>query len=303
MRIPYIKLNIEISFKNQVRHYFIEALIRGALGHFSKKLVCINKDQPCENCILRDNCSFYTAFISDFRGELQFNDITTVPHPYLLYYQKTTDNTGVIEIIFFNKLFHHIHCFIYTFIKMGEAGIGKDRNHFSIQKVIEAQTGENLFDAENLQFTTPAPQQFCLNGHVREAADNIKIEFFSPLRLKSNKKFVNEIEFARLIKSALIRLSLLSQIYGQYDLRREQIRDLLDQAEGVVKESEDLKLIKRLRYSQTQEKKMNMGGLVGSVVYQGNITPFLDILLAAGEFGIGKNTTFGCGKFRYEVLS
>ncbi|MDH5682280.1 MAG: hypothetical protein OEZ36_11870, partial [Spirochaetota bacterium] len=43
LKIPYIQLFIHLKFETTARPYFLEALIRGALGHHLKKLVCVNK--------------------------------------------------------------------------------------------------------------------------------------------------------------------------------------------------------------------------------------------------------------------
>ena len=47
---------------------------------------------------------------------------------------------------------------------------------------------------------------------------------------------------------------------------------------------------------------MNFGGLTGSVTYEGNLDDFLPIIEFCTKVHIGKQTSFGMGKFRVEIL-
>jgi CRISPR/Cas system endoribonuclease Cas6 (RAMP superfamily) len=51
------------------------------------------------------------------------------------------------------------------------------------------------------------------------------------------------------------------------------------------------------RYSNRQQQRMNMGGIVGELVYEGELAPFLPLLRLGMYTHIGKNTTFGLGKY------
>jgi CRISPR/Cas system endoribonuclease Cas6 (RAMP superfamily) len=51
----------------------------------------------------------------------------------------------------------------------------------------------------------------------------------------------------------------------------------------------------------TLKGKMKFGGLIGSITYEGKFDKFL-LLLKLGKFiHIGKNTTFGLGKYKINV--
>jgi CRISPR/Cas system endoribonuclease Cas6 (RAMP superfamily) len=45
---------------------------------------------------------------------------------------------------------------------------------------------------------------------------------------------------------------------------------------------------------------MKLGGIIGEVVYEGDLTNFVPLLKIGELTHIGKNTTFGLGK--YEVI-
>ena len=301
IEIPYIHIKISIEFDQPVRFYFMEAVIRGAMGYWLKKLVCINKGNSCENCYLKRNCAFYETFVTDFNGSLTFKNINSIPHPYLLTIHKESECKASIEIIFFNKLFIFINYFIFTFIKMGEVGIGKNIFHFKVHSVIDLISQKEILDQDN-QFITKCDQGlFQLKSDFIDGIDHLKVFFYTPLRLKKKGKLTFEISFTQLVKSSLIRLSLLSQIYGQYQADQKDIQLLILNANSVQTTYTDLKFKKRQRYSKTQESKMDLGGVYGLVEYSGSIQPYLSLFNGAGLFGIGKNTTFGCGRYQYTV--
>jgi len=52
------------------------------------------------------------------------------------------------------------------------------------------------------------------------------------------------------------------------------------------------------RYSRRQERRIPMGGLVGSVTYRGPLDEFLPWLALGEHVHVGKNTVFGMGKYR-----
>jgi hypothetical protein len=55
------------------------------------------------------------------------------------------------------------------------------------------------------------------------------------------------------------------------------------------------------RYSQRQGQRMNMGGLVGTAVYEGELDEFMPWLILGEQVHVGKNTVFGLGKYRISV--
>lgn len=73
----------------------------------------------------------------------------------------------------------------------------------------------------------------------------------------------------------------------------------------LVKRAEAVKSVEKLfcwtdweRYSNRQERKMFMGGLTGSVIYEGDFTPFAGIMAMSQQVHVGKNTAFGLGKIK-----
>ncbi len=77
---------------------------------------------------------------------------------------------------------------------------------------------------------------------------------------------------------------------------------LIERAKQVRIVDNKLKWFDWRRYSQRQEQGMNMGGLVGSVIYEGKIGEFMPFVDFCSKVHIGKQTTFGLGKINAEII-
>lgn len=123
----------------------------------------------------------------------------------------------------------------------------------------------------------------------------IKISFLTPLRMKKNNRyaiFEDDIELFDIVHSIYKRdLELQGKAYERLNI------------------SKDYKVItKKLNYkeltrkSNKQNRKMNMGGLMGEIVVS-NVNKELYDLLKLGEIiGVGKSTVFGLGKIKIEDI-
>lgn len=76
---------------------------------------------------------------------------------------------------------------------------------------------------------------------------------------------------------------------------------LISQAEKIKIKDNNLAWIDWERYSSRQDVRMKLGGFVGTVSYEGDFRDFLPLLVIGQYTHIGKNCTFGLGK--YEIIA
>ena len=57
------------------------------------------------------------------------------------------------------------------------------------------------------------------------------------------------------------------------------------------------------RFSQRQDKAMLMGGMIGSITYEGKLGEFLPLVDFCSKVHLGKQTAFGLGKISAEQVS
>ena len=95
-----------------------------------------------------------------------------------------------------------------------------------------------------------------------------------------------------------LMLRRVSSLLNAYDGGEPPIdyRGLVERARAVRTLSSDLKWFDWRRYSNRQGAAMQLGGLVGEVVYEGPIEEFMPLLSFCAEVHVGKQTSFGLGK-------
>ncbi len=77
---------------------------------------------------------------------------------------------------------------------------------------------------------------------------------------------------------------------------------LVKKAQTITTADKNLAWYDWQRYSFRQDKKMLMGGMTGSVTYEGKISEYLPLIDFCEQVHLGKQTTFGLGKIKAEIL-
>lgn len=124
---------------------------------------------------------------------------------------------------------------------------------------------------------------------ARHAAE---LDFVSPVRLKEGGKVAASVTASALTSAILRRADILSRLYGGGALELE------DTAPELRVRSSSLRIVGVTRYSSRQHQRMELPGLMGSVVVEGNLAAMWPAVLLGERVQIGKGTSFGFGRFR-----
>ena len=304
MSIPYIHLEINIETEFPIHFHFPEALIRGGFGNVLRNLVCVNKKSECKDCFLMNSCIFSIMFFTDYKNRKgSFSTIKTIPHPYIFHsHRRNSRNELIFEMILFRDCFKYFSHIIYALMSMGETGIGKNRIKFKINQIKDNNNGEIIFEEGNKGIKDPIEKDLSIKYDKADSnTRRMKIEFVSPMRIIRNNKMIENISFKDVIKSGLLRIGILDKIYGEES-------DVID-LKNILNESEKVKTIERnlyyksqRRYSTVQDQKIEVGGYMGSMTYEGKTDKFESILKCLLITGTGKSTSFGCGRINYYFL-
>jgi CRISPR/Cas system endoribonuclease Cas6 (RAMP superfamily) len=99
----------------------------------------------------------------------------------------------------------------------------------------------------------------------------------------------------------LRRISSLFNYYGDGEPDLDY-RGLVRRAEDVRIANSNLKWFDWRRYSNRQDQAMLMGGIVGSVTYMGQIEEYMPLINFCSKIHLGKQTSFGLGKIKAEIM-
>ena len=291
---------------------FKGSTIRGAFGNALKKAICVLRHQKCDTCILKNECLYIRIFEKSEDPPPTNSRVPATPHPFVIEPPETkaihfkTGDPLDFTLLLFGEANQKLPYFIYAFDQMGSAGIGKKAAEGYGRFVLETVTHEGTPIYQKSDGILKAPDTG--TGIVLKTTDNypdhvnkIAIRFLTPLRLKFQNHFTEDLQFHVLIRSLLRRVSSLFEAYGggEPDL---PYRELVRKANEINIAHSSLDWSEFRRYSSRQKTDMIMGGISGEVVYEGDITPFMPIVDFCEEVHIGKQTTFGLGKFRAEVI-
>jgi hypothetical protein len=125
------------------------------------------------------------------------------------------------------------------------------------------------------------------------------LRFLTWTRLKHDGMWARRPEFHILFRRLLGRLSSLAAFHcgARLDL---DFAGLIEEAKRVRLAEDRTRWDSWSRYSSRQRRSMDLGGLIGAAVYEGDLEPFWPFLLFGQWTHVGKNATFGLG--RYELV-
>jgi hypothetical protein len=287
---------------------------RGVFGHALKSIVCALKHRTCDQCLLKTQCIYALVFETHHAIPPPAGlRIVAPPHPFVIEpppTEKTDFSAGDsfdFNLILFGQINRNLPYFIYAFDRMGDIGIGKKingrRGRFDLKAV--EQDGHILYSGEDQRLdvnddfsrlTLKQPEKVP-NPH----GSRLKITLKTPLRLKFQNRFSAELPFHLLVRAMLRRTDTLLRCYGDQTPDMD-FKGLVRRAQAVriVESESDLHWFDWQRYSQRQDQKMLMGGILGSVTYEGAIEEFLPLVKFCEKTHIGKQTAFGLGHLAVE---
>lgn len=287
---------------------------RGGFGYIFKKIVCVNKGQDCQDCLLREKCLYISIFETPPpEGTQIMRKYTSIPRPFVIeppldskreYSQGEKLNFSLILI---GKAIQYLPYFIFTFQELGKTGIGKYRGKYILKKVESLsptqkstiyQGKDNLLH-DDYHLITPHDFQK-ISSHLSQ--NKLTLRFITPTRIKYEERLTKNLEFHIFMRNLLRRISLLSYFHCDEEFKKEEIKLLVDKAREIKIENQNLKWYNWERYSSRQDRRMKLGGFVGEITYKReNLKEFLPYILLGSFTHVGKGATFGLGK--YEIVS
>lgn len=284
--------------------------LRGGLGNAFKKVVCVTRSADCARCLLRKKCLYVYVFETPPPPSSQImRKYPTAPHPFIIDppVTKTPVYPPGKEIVFgltlIGRAIEYLPYFIYTFIKLGELGLGKGRGKFELHKVSDTLNNDTeIFNAHTQTLTAGFKTITADDLNPGPPVSNkITLQFLTPTRIKFNGKYTINLEFHILIRNLLRRIALLSYFHCDQELNVD-FNSLIRRAKDVRIAHRNLKWYDWQRYSTRQQRAMKLGGFIGSVTYQtdhpDSFRPFLPYIYVGQFTHLGKASSFGLGKYK-----
>ncbi|HOB12473.1 MAG TPA: CRISPR system precrRNA processing endoribonuclease RAMP protein Cas6 [Syntrophomonadaceae bacterium] len=303
---------LELLFSSEQNHRlapFLGSTIRGAFGNILKELHCTKEHGKCSICEIRNRCIYTYIFESGWYFAAGEKIQSGVPQPYVLEPQvilnrETGRSQFKLGMVLFGNSIQHLSAILACLQIVGLKGLGKYRTPFILEEIKDNFSGQILWK-KGMDQLISSPRVKTWQDYQEQAlqlgtVNRCQIHIVTPLRVKTEGHLSNELKFSTIFKAVVRRASLLNKYYGNG--KKEDVTELINLSSQIPSGTLNLHWQEMERYSRRQDQRMLLGGLVGIMECEGELTPFLPWLLLGQDIHIGKNTTFGLGGYELKVL-
>lgn len=296
--IPYIRLcfRTEILEHAQMPETKTAAL-RGGMGEMILKQNCVT-DKNCGECRFKKACVVMHTFYSSMEKKPAYvTGEESVGYLIECADKRTEFAKGSrfeFSLVLFGDSIAFFNIYLQAFYQLGLAGIGRHRARFRILEVCNTQGKPivcgNEVDMGRYQIETVEQYISQRKKRLRSEDGLWTLTFLTPLSMKYQQKYMDEFYADALVKGAARRVQMLDYYTGTET-------DVPDFCEYPGIRWQMVRKEKVKRYSGTQDARITLRGISGKVVFESMPEDCLDYLIAGELTHVGRNSSFGFGKY------
>lgn len=274
------------------------SLLRGAFGHalLSLALLPHTDNRPCA---LKDSCPYCQLFAALPIQSNGLKGIRNRPAPYvieppIIKHPLTKGESFRFGLVLIGQAHDYLEVIVLAFARALARGLGAGRTPCALTSVTQ-EDGATIWQAGRRAMAELTPMTLAQVPGTTRA----QLIFTSPLRLQSQGSPIkrHELDARRLLITLARRCQLLADIHQNGQATQLNFDELVSTAASIRLSSELLQWFDWERYSSRQRRSMKLGGLIGTLTLEGDLSPFTDILHLGQWLHVGKETTFGLGQY------
>jgi len=278
---------------------------RGALGQHLKKTVCVVRDTPCPQCLLRFACAYAYVFETPPPPHsTKMRKYNAAPHPFVLSLAEQPQTPGLywLDVVLIGHGARYLPYLIHALHQAGQHGIGGQRQMFTLQHVEQwPPAGSPVIVYQKGQLAALAPPEI---PRYPAMPQTVRWRFETPLRLKQDGRHGNpeRIAFGGVFSNLLRRVSMLTYFHTDTPLETD-FAALTRLARGSEFRDADWRWYEWQRYSSRQDTTMHMGGVIGTATLPlAGLEALWSYLWLGQWIHAGKATSMGLGMYRLETV-
>lgn len=301
LKARFVKLYFTLVFyEDTVLPVYKTSALRGGMGEMLLRMNCV-RNRKCEHCDFESECLVQRVLYSRF--EIKPRSVTKGESiGYVLECEDAREEFYAgeeleFQLLLFGKSIVYLNQILQAFAMLGMYGLGKEHSRFRVSEVRNI-FGDTIFDGDQIFMEHYRIHTlFDYVDHRLQRHDDPwknRIVFHSPLTLKYHGEFLQEFQPEPVINAVRRRIYMLNCFEGieeGWPTKDFRIPEVV---------TEQHRFVQVDRYSSRQDSRMTLKGIRGQMQVDG-VDENLRVLLLAGELiHIGKNTSFGFGRYHIE---
>ncbi len=300
--IPYIRLKFHLQLLEDTTLPVSKvSALRGGMGEMLLQHNCV-QDRECDSCQFANDCvvwdTLYSrmderpAYVTGKESVGYLIDCTDTRREYREGEELSFD------LVLFGRSIPFFNIYLQAFAGLGMAGLGKEHSQFLVHSV-KNDRGEvilqnGMIDMSNYRLQSLADYVKKRKRQLAGYDAGLQLSFASPLSMKFQGEYMHTFDGKAIMQGAMRRVQMMNYYAGNYTAMPD-----FEQFPEVEKQR--VKRMETRRFSSTQNQRMQLPGIVGDVLLSNVTEEQLEYLIAAELLQIGKNTSFGFGKYKLSV--
>jgi CRISPR/Cas system endoribonuclease Cas6 (RAMP superfamily) len=288
-------------------NFYSGSMLRGVFGHSLRHLACMTKLAECRTCPLYRTCPYPDVFETPPPEQHGLQTFSQIPPPYVIepppigqkLYRAGEELR--FSMVLIGRAIPHLPLIIFAWQRAFARGVTKSESRATLRHVIfePNQPQQHIvFDTqENDALQEPPPSTPLPQYPISATQQTLIIK--TPLRIQQKGRVLaNEMQGRDFLIALVRRYYLLQELHGHAYIAPD-----FAQLSALAKEihcQTAFSWCQWDRYSNRQQQKMTMGGVLGRITLTGELTPFLPLLHLGQWLHVGNKTTFGMGQ--YDIL-
>ncbi len=306
---------------------FTGSTFHGVLGRALSDVQYSDRREACSECSCRPECRYANLYSYLFEtpadhpfvsqvGELIRKKQKEYPKPVILDPPRggayPEGDQLMLQMTLVGKAIECLPFAVCALRQFSQARFGPSNECLMLDSIIDGLDSESLVETliyNGKTDTYIGPGSVCDLNRIVEytysnldtvsTTSNINIRFLTPFRFTENNHLGATLDFKIFMARILVRIELLS-VHSPLTEPIDK-NAILDAAAQVKTEKSSLQWYDWERYSSRQNSRMKFGGYLGDIVFSGNLIPFLPYIKMGEYLHVGKQTSFGLGKYRVMV--
>lgn len=305
MPLPIQRYHFNFAVQDPMHlNFYSGSMLRGGFGIALKKIACIAEMENCKQCMLYRSCAYPMLFESPPPESHPLQSFSEIPHPYVIEppplgskdYQP--GETLSFSMVLIGQAIEQLPLVIAAWQHALANGMGRTRSKAKLIDVTQetAEHSQVIYSSDN-STAIIAPQPLTLPAITD--TDSLLIRAKTPLRIQKQGKILSHDMTGRDFIMSLVRRYYLLKEFHTEHYQTPDFSELAKLAQAISCETH-FKWCDWARYSNRQQQKMVLGGVLGEIKLTGPLQPFLPIIQIGQWFHAGNKTTFGMGLYSIE---